>query len=260
MVWREVVPVAERRMFAKTIIESDAFIDMPSSAQALYIHLGMLADDDGFVNSPKMVTRMLNASDDDMQLLITKKFVIAFDSGVVVIKHWKINNYLRSDRYTETKYHEEKAQLIIGKNNEYTLLLPDGIPKDYQRYPQVRLGKDRLGKEILMSEAASGSEPKQKIPFSIILKDGSFYEVQAKQVERWAELFPAVDVGAELVNMIAWSEANPEKRKTRRGATQFINNWLTKSQRERAALPRVPSDGELNDKGQMYLAGKWVNV
>src|SRR5574344_93225 len=113
--------MAERRMFAKTIIDSDAFLDMPMSTQALYFHLSMRADDDGFINNPKRIQRMIGASDDDLKLLIAKAFIIVFDSGVVVIKHWKIHNYIQSDRYKPTVYAEEKAQLDVKKNKAYTL-------------------------------------------------------------------------------------------------------------------------------------------
>ena len=137
--------MAERRMFAKTIIDSDAFLDMPLSAQALYFHLSMRADDDGFINNPKKIQRMIGCCDDDLKLLIAKNFILPFDSGVVVIKHWKIHNYIRNDRYKETVYQEEKAQLYEKDNKAYTF----GIPSDNQMDTQVRLGKviDSEGKE-----------------------------------------------------------------------------------------------------------------
>ena len=136
--------MAKRRMFSQQITESDSFLDMPLSAQALYFHLGMSADDDGFVNSPKRVQRVIGANDDDLKLLIAKKFVIAFDSGVVVIKHWKINNFIRSDRYTPTVYADEMAMLYEKENRAYTL----GIPNDNQRYTngQPRLDKTSIDK------------------------------------------------------------------------------------------------------------------
>ena len=193
--------MAERRMFAKAIMDSDSFLDMPLSTQALYVHLCMRADDDGFVNGPRKIQRMVGCGDDDLKLLVAKKFIIPFD-GVVVIKHWKINNYIRSDRYTETKYREEKSQLFLKPNGAYTLnpsddcvpvtvgatkrlpsanhpdTVPDtsgvpvGIPDDSQlvyqtvggadtsgipdgsqpvgnRDTQIRLGKDRVGKDRL---------------------------------------------------------------------------------------------------------------
>lgn len=115
--------MAERRMFAKLIIDSDNFLDMPLTAQALYFHLAMRADDDGFVNNPKKIKRMIGASDDDLRLLVAKQFIIPFDSGVVVIKHWQLHNYIRKDTYKETMYSDEKLQLETKSNGEYELNL-----------------------------------------------------------------------------------------------------------------------------------------
>lgn len=146
--------MAERRMFSKTLIDSDMFLDMPSSTQCLYFHLSMRADDDGFINNPKKIQRVIGSSDDDLKLLIAKKFLIPFDSGVVVIKHWKIHNYIRNDRYKETLYLEEKSQLTTGENKEYIL----GIPLVSQRETQDRLGKDRLGKDSIEKDIYTEKE------------------------------------------------------------------------------------------------------
>jgi hypothetical protein len=127
--------MAERRMFAKTIIDSDAFLDMPMSTQCLYFHLSMRADDDGFLNNPKKIQRMIGASDDDMNILLLKNFLIRFETGVVVIKHWKIHNYIQKDRYKPTVYQEEKALLCEKDNGVYTKCIQN-----------VDTGKDR--KEI----------------------------------------------------------------------------------------------------------------
>ena len=152
--------MAERRMFAKTIIDSDAFLDMPMSARLLYYDLGMRADDDGFINSPKKIMRMIGASNDDVNILIARKFVIPFDSGVVVIKHWRINNYLRNDRYTETKYLEEKSNLEVDKNGSYTAKNNTGIPVGIPTVStgKVRLGKDSIGKNINTISCNENSE------------------------------------------------------------------------------------------------------
>ena len=139
--------MAERRMFAKTIIDSDSFLDMPLSAQALYMHLSMRADDDGFVNNPKRIQRMIGASEDDLRLLLAKSFILSFDTRVIVIKHWRINNYLRSDRYKPTVYQDEMQMLGVKENGSYTLSDEVGIPNGYQMDTQYRLGKDRLGKD-----------------------------------------------------------------------------------------------------------------
>ena len=141
--------MAERRMFAKSIVLSDAFLDMPMSARCLYFTLGMFADDDGFVDSPKGIMRQCGASNDDLNVLIAKRFVILFESGVIVIKHWRINNYLRSDRYKETNYTDEKSLLEVKGNDAYTLKDGVGIPN--MGIPSIgkdRLGKDSIGKDI----------------------------------------------------------------------------------------------------------------
>lgn len=129
--------MAERRMFAKTIIDSDTFIDMPLSTQALYFHLSMRADDDGFINNPKKIMRMIGASEDDYKLLCVKRFIIPFDSGIVVIKHWRMHNYIQKDRYKPTVYTEEKASLELKENGAYTECIQDVYKMD----TQVRLGK-----------------------------------------------------------------------------------------------------------------------
>ncbi len=141
--------MAERRMFSKKITTSDAFLEMPDSAQNLYFHLSMDADDDGFVGSPKSIMRLVRAKEDDMKLLITKSFIIPFDRGIIVIKHWRINNLIRSDRYKPTTYTEERAMLAVKENGAYTEKTDRetvGIPSDTQWYPQDRLGEVRLGK------------------------------------------------------------------------------------------------------------------
>ncbi len=136
--------MAERRMFSKTIIDSDSFIDMPLSTQALYFHLSMRADDDGFVNNPKKIMKMINASEDDYKMLCTENFVIPFESGVVVIKHWKIHNYIQKDRYRPTVYIDEKKALIEEKNGLYTKCIQVVSKMD----TQVRIDKDRDSIEL----------------------------------------------------------------------------------------------------------------
>ena len=112
--------MAKRRMFSLDVVDTDVFLDLPASSQSLYFHLGMRADDDGFVSSPKRITAMVNASGDDLKLLIAKGFIIPFEAGVCVIRDWKVNNYIQSDRYTPSIYIEEKAHLSCGKNSRYS--------------------------------------------------------------------------------------------------------------------------------------------
>ena len=142
--------MAERRMFTQKIVDSDAFLDMPLSTQALYFHLNMRADDDGFINNPKKIQRMIGASDDDLKLLIAKRFVLAFESGVIVIKHWRMHNLLRKDRYNPTQYQEEYKTLELKDNGSYTelghRLTTTWQPTDNQVATQDSIGKDSIEK------------------------------------------------------------------------------------------------------------------
>src|SRR5699024_4414122 len=142
--------MAQRRMFSKKITETDLFLDMPMSAQCLYFHLNMSADDDGFIGNAKTIRRMIDASEDDLKLLLAKEFLIPFDNGVVVIKDWKIHNYIQKDRYNETIYKDEKSTLIENENKQYQRLDhmdTQCIQNVSSTDTQVRLGKDRLGKD-----------------------------------------------------------------------------------------------------------------
>jgi hypothetical protein len=154
--------MAERRMFSKTIIDSDMFLDMPLSTQALYFHLSMRGDDDGFINNPKKIQRMIGATDDDLKILAAKQFIIPFESGIVVIKHWRIHNCIKKDRYKETIYQYEKQHLSLNDQLVYdmetnciqngTKTEPECIQNGSNMETQVRLGKVRLGKDSLGKE------------------------------------------------------------------------------------------------------------
>lgn len=117
--------MARKRMFDIEVVDTDLFLDMPQSTQNLYFHLGMRADDDGFVSNPKKIIKLVGANDDDLKVLIAKKLIIPFESGVIVIRHWKLNNYLRKDRYIETIYKQEKSLLNEDENGVYELGIPD---------------------------------------------------------------------------------------------------------------------------------------
>ena len=193
--------MAERRMFAKTIIDSDAFLEMPVTSQLLYFHLSMRADDDGFVNKPKSLMRMVGCKDDDLKLLFAKKFLIPFESGVVVIKHWKIHNYIRKDTYTETKYKEERATLELDENSAYRLVCdsPLQLRDESVTSPstQVRLGKDRIGKDRL-GEGSKGKKetthdllqrllPDYVIPMVLQVKMGEWITYKTERKEQYKE-------------------------------------------------------------------------
>lgn len=126
--------MAQKRMFDRSITNDDNFLEMPLGSQVLYFHLSMNADDDGFVNNWKSIMKMTGAKEDDMKVLITKKYVIPFETGIIVIRHWRINNYLRSDRYVETRFKEEKKLLSVDETGVYNV----GIPMVDQRYTNGR--------------------------------------------------------------------------------------------------------------------------
>ena len=148
--------MAEKRMFTQKICDSDAFLDMPLTTQALYFHLNMRADDDGFVNNPKKIQRMIGASEDDLKLLVLKRFILTFDNGVIVIKHWRMHNLLRKDRYHPTQYQEELALLDLKENGSYTEKISENTevielatnwqPTGNQLATEVSVGKVRLDK------------------------------------------------------------------------------------------------------------------
>lgn len=182
--------MAERRMFAKTIIDSDAFLDMPLSAQSLYFHLAMRADDDGFINNPKKIQRMVGASDDDCKLLIAKRFIITFESGVIVIKHWRLHNYIRSDRYKPTVYQEEMASLELKNNGIYTTngvpeeeRLTLGIPVVSKMETQDRLVKDRLVEDSIGDKCTRHKYGEYK---NVLLSDEDLSKLKA-EFSDWEE-------------------------------------------------------------------------
>lgn len=152
--------MAQRRMFSKKVTDTDAFLDMPLSTQALYFHLNMHADDDGFIDNTKTIQRMIGSSDDDRKLLVAKQFLLPFENGVVVIKDWRVHNYIRKDTYNQTMYPNELEQLNINNSGQYERqdLLPyTERPRDVdETLTQVRLGKDRLGKD--RKDILSGSD------------------------------------------------------------------------------------------------------
>lgn len=140
--------MAERRMFSKQIIDSDAFLNMPLSSQVLYFHLSMRADDDGFVNNPIKITRMVGSNTDDFNILVAKNFIITFETGIIVIKHWKMHNYIQSDRYKPTVYQEEMALLGVKNDKSYTTDTTC-IQSGYTGKVRLELGKSKVSDKPL---------------------------------------------------------------------------------------------------------------
>ena len=164
-------------MFSKKVTDSDAFIEMSSAAQALYFHLNQSADDDGFNNQIQLAMMKSHASVDDLKVLLLKNFVIRFESGVIVIKHWRIHNVLRKDRYIPTSFQEELAQLNIKSNLSYTLsdngcqMVAERLPDGCRRLGKVRKGKVSLGKDIYIDKKDGGTSVPAYFPLDQQLDD-----------------------------------------------------------------------------------------
>lgn len=195
-------------MFSKKIVDTDLFIEMSPTAKLLYFYLNMSADDDGFVGNPKTIKLVSGATDDDLKILVAKQFIIPFESGVIVIKDWKIHNYIQKDRYSKTQYTDEKSQLVVEENGTYTRCIQNVSKLD----TQVRLGKDRLGKDskTIMSDKSDDVIPYSEIIDYLNKKTGrSFRNIDANKKlikARWNDGYKLDDFKTVIDNMVAnWS-------------------------------------------------------
>ena len=256
--------MAKKRMFSLGVLETDAFMDMPLSAQALYFHLNLRADDDGFIGNPKRITRNIGASDDDLKLLIAKRFILAFDDGVIVIKHWRMHNAIKKDRYTKTNFIDDLKMLHIKENGSYSFDEINGIEEKPDAEPisdnqnsdgtqmenkwntngeqmeqtcstglGLGLGKglveerlDNYSSEPFPKDSEQAYADVEKIP----LNDGTEWAMPIELYNEYVRLYPAVDVKREIAKMRRWSISNPTKKKTKRGITRFVNGWLENEQ------------------------------
>jgi hypothetical protein len=187
--------MAEKRMFTQKIVDSDAFLDMPLSTQALYFHLNMRADDDGFINNPKRIQRTIGASEDDLKLLVAKRFCICFENGVIVIKHWRMHNTLRKDRYNPTQYQDEYKALMTKENNSYTENLTGNQvatswqPSGNQLVPQYNLSKDKLSKDKVNKDISNSKIQRHKYGTyeNVLLSDEEMEKLQSEFPYDWEE-------------------------------------------------------------------------
>ncbi len=244
--------MAEKRMFTVKIVESDAFLDMPLSAQALYVHLNMNADDDGFVNNPKMITRLIGAKNDDLQVLIDKAFILMFPSGVAVIKGWLMNNIIKNDRKHPTSYQEELSQLVVKDNRSYTWK-QNGNGTETERkqngnnllrsIDKDSLDKNSIDKNNTFAPTSNDIDAMEKEIFAELpLLNNQFYKIYTEDVSHYKEQFPAIDVEQEIRNAIAWTEANPKNRKKQ--GKRFLTNWLLRKQERARAYSTQAKKGD----------------
>lgn len=183
--------MAQRRMFSRKITETDHFLEMPLSSQALYFHLNMGADDEGFIDKAKTIQRTIGASDDDMKLLIAKGFLIPFESGVVVIRHWRIHNYIQADRFQATIHQNEKEQLEFDKSKIASIKpLDQCIQNVYKMDTQVRLGEDSLDKDRLdkVNYLYSGEEKEKSLSQIIKSTNVKINDRQIQQIQEYIGL------------------------------------------------------------------------
>lgn len=263
--------MAQRRMFSKKITETDNFLDMPLSSQALYFHLNMGADDEGFIDKAKTIQRTIGASSDDLRILIAKGFVIPFDSGVVVIRHWRIHNYIRSDRFQSTMHQEEKKKIDFDETKIANIkvlqdVIPDVIPNGYQMDTQVRIGKDRLDKERLELDKVNNHNNtvpvENKKSLSKIFKDS-----EIKLNERHLQMiYEYIALDRFTVPMIQYAVERTEDA----GSTSFnylnkiLKNWKEKGYK---SLEEVENDDrafeekkkeQANNRTKDFKSGKYA--
>lgn len=256
--------MADKRMFSSKIIDSDAFIDMSPMARLLYFNLSLHADDDGFTNSARREMKIVGAQDTDLNELIDNKFIIKFDSGVVAIKHWRINNTIRSDRYKATTYTDEKSLLTIEPNGAYTMKKDDfsvgipsdnqqkitGIPSDNQCVPQIRGGEDRLDKdrlgEIRLGEGCACvheetsemqadclTSPSQESPVIYFPTKNGVQPIYQSDIDNLTNYYNgAIDVKAEILACAENSRAKPEGVSSWQTA---VTVWISRTLRFKSA-------------------------
>lgn len=156
--------MANKRMFTMKIVDSDAFLDMPLSTQCLYFHLNMRADDDGFVSNPKRIKSLIGASDDDLKLLQAKRFVLSFEDGVIVIKHWRMHNTIQKDRYTATSYQDELSMLKIKENKAYSLTEGESLALETKCFQNVSTDIDKDIDSVLEEDKKENKKRKDNTP------------------------------------------------------------------------------------------------
>ncbi len=231
--------MAVRRMFSKNVMWEDEFLALPHECQLLYVNLSLEADDDGFLKGKNRIMDMLGLGEEHFAALVRAGYIITFPSGAAVLTHWLVNNRIRRDRYTPTKYRAELALLSCVPETGYVLKtdLPDA-PACGNVQPEP----------AATNEPAVPSAPCADAP-GLPLNDGAEHTVSQAEVDEWRRLYPAVDVLQELRNMRGWLLADPAKRKTAAGIVRFINRWLANAQngahgaggqKEPAAAPPQP--------------------
>ena len=279
--------MAERRMFSKTVVGSDAFLDLPMSARLLYYELAMRADDDGFVSGPKKIMRIVGASPADLDALTESRFLISFDNGTVVIRHWKKHNYIKNDRYHATVYLREKALLKTGENGAYELLkapvetacIHSGSGLDTEFRSEIEIEKESEPEQDPEKESelqcslstSSASSAPAGADLSALRSPNSAlssislptnekqkqYVVGDEKMNEYRSLWPELDIRSEFLAMKSWLLANPDRRKSPAETPRFVNGWLARAREKARAAPAARPDpyaGTRNTAGSRRTA------
>lgn len=262
--------MAERRMFSLGVADTDSFLALPFSAQTLYLHLSMRADDDGFLANAKSIAKMIGCKTSDLGILEKGGWVISFPSGVFAITHWKVNNYIQKDRYKPTRYQDELRQLAVEDDKAYRLMeegekaLPESAETEENTvdteciqapeaendtvdtgciqsvsslYPQVRIGKDSIGEEekkgVLRTPKEDEEDSQAPIFTKILLQNGKWGDIPEAYVSEAEGVYSGVDVREEIRKACMWCQANPKQRK--KDWQRFITNWLSRASSEAKA-------------------------
>lgn len=208
--------MAQRRMFSLKIIDTDIFLDMPLSSQALYFHLSMRADDEGFVSSPKRILKTISCSEDDYKILLAKQFILPFESGVCVIKDWKIHNYIQKDRFSPSIYNEEKSSLIEDKNGSYTKCIQNVNEVDTQVRLELVKSKERL--ELVDTEKIVDN----KIYF---ISDDKTLNLTVLQKENLITKYTNIDIDYYIEKIITYNEGKPKSKKYK-NLNLTLQDWI----------------------------------
>jgi len=224
-------------MFSLDVVDTDKFLDMPATSQNLYFHLGMRADDDGFVSSPRKITKLVNCGNDDLNVLVSRGFVLPVGDGIVVITHWKQNNYIQKDRYKPTIYQKE-VQKLVEKGGVYELDT-ECIQDVSKMETQVSIVEDSIVENSIVENSIVenrkdvGTEDGESAVANILLNNNTYYQICNQEYEQLQQAYPDLNVRSELLRAAAWCKANPTRRKSRAGIERFIVSWLGRSQKQK---------------------------
>lgn len=222
--------MANRRMLARSIIKTDAFVTLPLAAQALYVHILMDADDDGFCSNPMMEARSIGAKKKDLDSLVEKSFLIQFEDGVVLIKHWLVANAIKKDRHKPTEYGTHLAKIYVKPNGIYTISKEKGVPaKEYfASKAEPNRNQDEDGTEPSRSQSGTTSEPQVSIGKESLeeVREGYSQGRLVQDREAPLSLFSSEDISSSEESYIGDEKTRPNKRTTRLKQPELLRKLL----------------------------------